>query len=62
MEVYLHDGKIYLFNDSVVNDYSFDTVDHDRYSLDEAIAKARESGKKHLIHMKAEGYEMINLE
>lgn len=59
---YIHNGEVYLFTDSAVSAYSFNSVDHDKYSLNEAIVGAKKLGKKYLIHMKAVKYDVIDLE
>lgn len=58
---YRDDNLCYTVSEVPITGYGMGYVDHQKLSLDEAVQYARELGKTKLIHMKKNGYEVIDL-
>ena len=58
---YCLDGVTYTIHDTASRRYGLGYVDHPKLSFEESIQYAFELGKKKLIHMKKDGYEIIDL-
>lgn len=58
---YCDDGKYFMYDGTEIQGYGLDDVDTGRLSYSEALEKASEMGKKYVIHVFGNGYEIDEL-
>lgn len=59
---YCDSGKYFMYDGTEIQGYGLDDVDNGRLSYSEALEKAREMGKRYVIHVFGNGYEIDELD